>query len=67
MYIICIIPPTIIIIGVVQVNIVTVNNTIEYLKQYGWLEGDINTAETYTNEFAIKAAEELGLEDPDKK
>ncbi len=46
---------------------VTVNNTIEYLKQYGWLEGDINTAETYTNEFALKAAEELGLEDPDKK
>ena len=46
---------------------VTIQNTVDYLKQYGWLEGDIDVKKTYNNEFAIKAAEELGLEDPDKK
>ena len=41
--------------------------TFEYLKNYGWIEGDVTLEGTYTNEFAIKAAEELGMTDPEKK
>lgn len=41
--------------------------TVEYLKNYGWLEEDVSAEGTYTNEFAQKAAEELGLTDPETK
>ncbi|MBP5304971.1 MAG: ABC transporter substrate-binding protein [Lachnospiraceae bacterium] len=41
--------------------------TFEYLKEYGWVENDVTLEGTYTNEFAIKAAEELGLKDPEAK
>ena len=39
--------------------------TFEYLKQYGWVEEGVTLEGTYTNEFAEKAAEELGMEDPE--
>ncbi|MBR6396241.1 MAG: ABC transporter substrate-binding protein [Lachnospiraceae bacterium] len=41
--------------------------TFEYLKEYGWVENDVTLEGTYTNEFALKAAEELGLKDPESK
>lgn len=41
--------------------------TFEYLKQYGWIEGDVDVKSTYDNSFAEKAAEELHLTDPEKK
>lgn len=41
--------------------------TVEYLKNYGWLDEDVSAEGTYTNEFAQKAAEELGLTDPEAK
>ena len=43
------------------------NRTVEILKEYGWLDADINAEGTYNNEFAVKAAEELGLTDPESK
>lgn len=43
-----------------------VNNTVDILHQYGWLQEDITAEGTYDNTFALKAAEELGLEDPYK-
>ncbi|MCM1180393.1 MAG: ABC transporter substrate-binding protein [Clostridium sp.] len=39
--------------------------TVEYLKNYGWLDENVSADGTYTNEFAKKAAEELGLTDPE--
>lgn len=44
-----------------------VNNTVDILHQYGWLDENITADGTYDNTFAIKAAEELGMEDPYKK
>lgn len=44
-----------------------VDKTVDLLKQYGWLEEDVQVEGTYTNEFAEKAAEELGLTDPESK
>lgn len=41
--------------------------TVGFLKQYGWLEEDVDYSVTYTNEFAIKAAKNLGLTDPEVK
>lgn len=41
--------------------------TVGFLKQYGWLEEDVDYTGTYTNEFAIKAAESLGMTDPEAK
>jgi len=41
--------------------------TFGYLKQYGWIEGEVTVDGAYTNEFALKTAETLGLEDPEKK
>ena len=38
--------------------------TIEYLQSYGWLDEGISAEGTYTNEFAQKAADELGLQKP---
>ena len=43
-----------------------VNNTIDILHQYGWLDENVTAEGTYDNTFAEKAAEELGLEDPYK-
>lgn len=43
-----------------------VNNTIDILHQYGWLDENVTAEGTYDNAFAEKAAEELGLEDPYK-
>ncbi len=39
--------------------------TVEYLQQYGWLDSAISPEGTYTNEFAQKAADELGLKNPE--
>lgn len=39
--------------------------TVEYLQQYGWLDAAISPEGTYTNEFAQKAADELGLKNPE--
>lgn len=39
--------------------------TVEYLKTYGWLDENVSAEGTYTNEFAQKAAEELGLSNPE--
>ncbi len=39
--------------------------TIGYLQQYGWLDEGISPEGTYTNEFAQKAADELGLKNPE--
>ena len=44
-----------------------VNNTVDILHQYGWLDENITADGTYDNAFGIKAAEELGREDPYKK
>jgi NitT/TauT family transport system substrate-binding protein len=41
--------------------------TFEYLKQYGWVEDGVTPDGTYTNEFALRAAEELGMTDPEAK
>lgn len=38
--------------------------TLEYLKQYGWVDEGVTLDGTYTNEFAEKAAEELGMTAP---
>ena len=43
-----------------------VNNTIDILHQYGWLDENVTAEGTYDNTCAEKAAEELGLEDPYK-
>lgn len=40
--------------------------TVGYLKQYGWLDEDVDYTVTYTNEFAQKAAESLGLKNPEQ-
>ncbi len=40
--------------------------TFEYLEQYGWIDGGVSPEGTYTNEFAQKAADELGLKKPEK-
>ncbi|MCR5273660.1 MAG: ABC transporter substrate-binding protein [Lachnospiraceae bacterium] len=42
-------------------------NTIGYLTQYGWLDEGVSAEGTYNNEFAIEAANELGLIDPEAK
>ena len=44
-----------------------VEKTVEYLKEYGWLDENVQAEGTYTNEFAEKAAETLGLTDPAEK
>ncbi|WP_333813774.1 ABC transporter substrate-binding protein [Muricomes intestini] len=44
-----------------------INTTVEYLKDYGWLDKNVKADGTYTNEFAQKAADELGLTDPESK
>ncbi|MCI6887650.1 MAG: ABC transporter substrate-binding protein [Lachnospiraceae bacterium] len=41
--------------------------TFEYLKQYGWVDDGVTPEGTYTNEFAQKAADELGMKDPESK
>ena len=38
--------------------------TFDYLKQYGWVDGNVDYTGTYTNEFAQVAADTLGLKDP---
>lgn len=43
-----------------------VNNTVDILHQYGWLDENVTAEGTYDNTFAEKAAAELGLEDPYK-
>ena len=39
--------------------------TVTYLKDYGWLDEDVDYSGTFTNEFAEKTAQELGLKDPE--
>lgn len=39
--------------------------TFEYLKQYGWVDENVDYKGTYTNEFAQVAADTLGLTDPE--
>lgn len=39
--------------------------TVEFLKQYGWIDENVTPEGTYNNEFAIRAAEELGMTDPE--
>lgn len=41
--------------------------TFQYLKDYGWVEDGVTLEGTYTNEFAQKAADELGMKDPEAK
>ncbi|MBR1440316.1 MAG: ABC transporter substrate-binding protein [Lachnospiraceae bacterium] len=41
-----------------------VNYTVDLMKKYGWMDEAVSVEGSYTNEFAIKAAEELGLKDP---
>lgn len=41
--------------------------TFQYLKEYGWVEEGVDFKDTYTNKFALVAAETLGLTDPEKK
>lgn len=41
--------------------------TFQYLKEYGWVEEGVTLEGTYTNEFAQKAADELGMENPETK
>ena len=41
-----------------------VNYTVDLMKKYGWMDEAVSAEGSYTNEFAIKAAEELGLKDP---
>lgn len=41
--------------------------TFQYLKEYGWVEEGVTLEGTYTNEFAQKAADELGMENPEAK
>lgn len=43
-----------------------VNNTVDILHEYGWLDENVTAEGTYDNTFAEKAAEELGMEDPYK-
>jgi len=43
-----------------------VNNTVDILHQYGWLDESVTADGTYDNTFAEKAAADLGLEDPYK-
>ncbi|MBA4700341.1 MAG: ABC transporter substrate-binding protein [Ruminococcus sp.] len=44
-----------------------ISKTVEYLKDYGWLDKDVKAEGTYTNEFSQKAADELGLTNPESK
>lgn len=44
-----------------------IDQTVEYLKDYGWLDKEVETEGTYTNEFALKVAAELGLSEPESK
>ncbi len=39
--------------------------TFKYLKEYGWIEDEVDYSETYTNQFAQVAADTLGLSDPE--
>lgn len=41
--------------------------TFEYLKQYGWVDENVDYKGTYTNEFAQVAADTLGMTDPEAK
>ncbi|MBR1770792.1 MAG: ABC transporter substrate-binding protein [Lachnospiraceae bacterium] len=43
-----------------------VNNTVDILHQYGWMDASVTADGTYDNTFAEKAAAELGMEDPYK-
>lgn len=43
------------------------NRTVEILKEYGWLDKNVKAEGTYNNEFAQRAADELGMEDPESK
>lgn len=38
--------------------------TVNLLKENGWLDENVDYSGTYTNEFAQKAADELGMTDP---
>lgn len=40
--------------------------TFNYLKEYNWIDENVDYSETYTNEFAQVAADTLGLTDPEK-
>lgn len=44
-----------------------IDQTVEYLKDYGWLDKEVQAEGTYTNEFAQKVADELGLSEPESK
>lgn len=44
-----------------------IETTFNYLREYGWVEEGVDYTDTFTNEFAIVAAETLGLTDPEKK
>ena len=44
-----------------------VEKTVEYLKEYGWVDPDVSYEGTYTNEFAQVAADTLGMTDPEAK
>lgn len=41
--------------------------TFDYLQEYGWVDEGVSYEGTYTNEFALVAAEELGMTDPEAK
>lgn len=41
--------------------------TVNLLKEYGWLDKNVDFTGTYTNKFAQVAADELGMTDPDAK
>ena len=40
--------------------------TFQYLKEYGWVDENVDYSKTYTNEFAQSAADALGMTDPEK-
>lgn len=44
-----------------------VGTTVEYLKQYGWLDRDVEAEGTYTNEYSEVTKDTLGLTDPEAK
>ncbi len=38
--------------------------TVDLMKKYGWMDENVSVEGSFTNEFAIKAAQDLGLKDP---
>ena len=40
------------------------NYTVDLMKKYGWMDENVSVEGSFTNEFAIKAAQDLGLKDP---